>query len=285
MSGHWQRASCSCTSSATALCDDIWQNDYPSVVNQAPSFLAGTTYTSNRTSALKSLEFTYTNPEWTVNTFPLPPAVTGPTWLCHGWMGKQIVCETPDQATQFCTVQFDCVSGDCVTTVVQGNMRSMMFPILGGILGIVWLLLSFLKGLPLPMIAMILAVVIFVLSLFLLVGPLVFPGLMAMAFAAVAFSANKGEGHWELKLAIVAGIFVFLSFAGLNSLAGTTQNYFDAVTAGFNNYNCVRYYGLEVSSPRCAQYLLFVGFDGFLIMMLVPLLVIVLIGRLSDGKE
>jgi len=291
LNGHWTRGTCTCTGDATAFCDDLWQSDYPNVMYGGLVVLptGGTTtgWTSNNTSPLQSrtLSFAYTDPEFIIAALPALPAILPLTgYWCHGWMGKPVTCESPDQQTQYCTVEFDCMSGDCVTTIVTLNMRSIMFPILGGLIGIVWLLLSFLKGLPLAIIAMALAVTIFVLSLFLLVAPNVFPALMAMAFAAVAFSANKGEGQWEIKLAIVSGIFVFLAFAGLNALAASNQNYFDATLEGFNQ-GCFRYYGLDQKSARCAQYLLFVGFDGFLIMMLVPLLVIVLIGRLGDGDK
>jgi len=282
MNGHWSRGTCTCTAAATALCDDLWLTDYPNVMYSGGAWVSNVTAPGNP----RNLAFTYTDPEFTIAALPNPPAALPLTgYWCHGWMGKPMTCESPDQLSQYCTVEFDCVSGDCVTTIVILNMRSMMFPILGGLIGIAWLLLSFLKGLPLAIIAMVLAVAIFVLSLFLLVGPNVFPGLMAMAFAAVAFSANKGEGLWELKLAIIAGIFVFLAFAGLNALAASGSNYFDTTVQGFSGNGCYRYYGLDQKSARCAQYLLFVGFDGFLIMMLVPLLVIVLIGRLADNDK
>jgi hypothetical protein len=270
----------------------LWQTEYANVMypSQVPSGLLSTTtgWSSNQTqpNQPRQLGFYLTDPEFTLAPLPAAPALLPLTgYWCHGWMGKEITCESPDQLIQYCKVTFDCVSGDCVTTIVTMNMRSMMFPILGGLLGIAWLLLSFLKGLPLAVIAMALAVTIFVLSLFLLIAPNVFPGLMAMAFAAVAFSANKGEGQWEIKLAVVAGIFVFLAFAGLNALAASGSNYFDQTLAGFSGNGCFRYYGLDQKSARCAQYLLFVGFDGFLIMMLVPLLVIVLIGRLGDNDK
>jgi len=293
LNGHWTRSACSCTADATALCDDLWMTDYPNVMFATiplPPPLIGSTsgWTSNVTvpGQARNLAFLYQDPEFSIVALPAPPAILPLTgYWCHGWMGKQITCESPDQVTQYCTVQFDCMSGDCVTTIVILNMRSMMFPILGGLIGIAWLLLSFLKGLPLAIIAMALAVTIFVLSLFLLIGPNVFPGLLAMAFAAVAFSANKGEGQWEIKMAVVSGIFVFLCFAGLNAIAASGSNYFDVTVSGFGSNGCFRYYGLDQKSARCAQYLLFVGFDGFLIMMLVPLLVIVLIGRLGDGDK
>jgi len=252
LNGKWTRATCTCTADATALCDDLWQTEYANVMypSQVPSGLLSTTtgWSSNQTqpNQPRQLGFYLTDPEFTLAPLPAAPALLPLTgYWCHGWMGKEITCESPDQLIQYCKVTFDCVSGDCVTTIVT----------------------------------------IFVLSLFLLIAPNVFPGLMAMAFAAVAFSANKGEGQWEIKLAVFAGIFVFLAFAGLNALAASGSNYFDQTLAGFSGNGCFRYYGLDQKSARCAQYLLFVGFDGFLIMMLVPLLVIVLIGRLGDNDK
>lgn len=199
-------------------------------------------------------------------------------------MGREIVCKNSD-GDETCRVTFECVdgpaslprfllnpsSGECVSTMVALNMRSIMFPIVGTVLAVAWLVVSFLKNLPLSLIGMILSIVVFVLSFFLLITPVVYPGLLAMAFAALAFSANKSGSGFEIKLTVIAGIFVFLAFAGLNDLAGGfgNRNIFDETMQGFFNEDCYRYYGTDLESPRCAQYLLFTAFIGFFIMMLV----------------
>jgi len=282
LEGHWRRAACSCAAPRPlGDCNDIWLTDYPKVIYNGGAWTGADT-TQPPPPVLKNLVFDNgVGPEFILTV----PVLLG--YDCHGALGKEMICENAARDTEYCRVTWECVDGDCATTLATQNMRSIMYPIVGAILALVWLALSFIKGLPMALIAMILAIVIFVLCLFLLVAPLVYPALMAMAFAAIAFSANKSEGKWEMKLAIIAGIFVFLAFAGLNGLAGSigSTNFFDATMSGFSSETCFRAFGLDLKSPRCSQYLLFTGFLGFVIMMLVPLLVIVLLARLGDEKK
>jgi len=280
LQGHWQRLSCSCSNAKTnGNCDDIWITDYPQVLQTG-----GTTFTGMDTAVppIKNLVIQPgTGPEWQL----AGPIATGLGYDCHGAIGKMMKCEDFLRTTDYCDVQFVCVDGDCATSLGAQNMRSIMFPIVGALIAVVWLLLSFLKGLPLPLLTMILSLVIFVLCLFLLVAPLVWLPLATMAFAALAFAANKSENSFEIKLAAIAGIFLFLAWAGLNSLAGQTFNFFDNTLDGFYSNSCYTYYGLDLMSPRCAQYLLFTGFLGYLIMMLIPLLVITLLARVGAGDK
>jgi len=193
-----------------------------------------------------------------------------------------MICEAFNR-TEFCRVTFECTDGDCITAVVTWNMRSIMFPLVGFLLAFLWLLLAFVKGLPTEAVTMVVAIAIWFFSIFLLIAPNVFPALLAMAFAALSLAASRSKGNWEIKLAVISGIFVFLAFAGLNSLALSGTNFFDDTMSGYITETCFRYYGVELKSARCAQYLLFTGFLGFVIMMLTPLLVLLLLSGLNKA--
>jgi len=263
------------------MCDDMWLTDYPFVQAVGGAGWLGPDTTGGTPN--RPLEFASVGAEFQV--IPLPGGILTGVYYCHGAIGGQMVCETQNRTQQFCTFTFSCVSGDCVSALATQSMRSIMFPIVGAILGLGWLVLSFLKGLPNEMLIMALSITIFFFSLFLLVAPLVFPALLAMAFAALSLAASKSKGSWEAKLSIIAGIFVFLTFAGLNSLSNSGTDFFDATMGGFLQESCFQYYGLALTSARCAQYLLFTGFLGFVIMMLAPLVVLLLVSSLASEEK
>jgi hypothetical protein len=281
LEGSYRRAACACSNALPgAGCDDMWLTEYNNVR------YAGFGWTAPDPSGvppLRPFSFTAVGNEFQLNANVGQAA----GYDCHGIIGREMICETTNRTTEFCRVTFECTAGDCITAVATWNMRSIMFPVVGAVLAVVWLLMAFVKGLPVDVLSMVVALVIFIFCLFLLVSPNVFPALMAMAFAALSLLASRSKGGWERKLAVIAGIFVFLAFAGLNSFAFAGTNIFDDTMSGFLSESCFRYYGLELKSARCAQYLLFSGFLGFLIMMLTPLLVLTLLMAMnkSDGDK
>jgi hypothetical protein len=287
LEGSWKRTACACVSPLPGgACDDIWLTEYPNVRYGQASLGAGCgngwCAIDPGTPPTRPFYFYRTGGE-----FALSANVAQSVYDCHGVMGRQMICETQGNRSQeFCRVTFECTDGDCIAAVATWNMRSIMFPIVGFLLSLAWLLMAFLKGLPVDTISMAVAILIWFFGLFLLVSANVFPALMAMAFAALSLLASRNKGGWELKLAVIAGIWVFLTFAGLNGLAGGGGNYFDNTMGSYINEGCFVYFGIELKSQRCAQYLLFTGFLGFLIMMLTPLLVYMLIMAMNNkGAE
>jgi len=265
------------------MCDDIWLTDYPVVqyVGAGAGWLGPDT-----TGGIPSRPFAFTSVGSEFQVLTPNNVVAFSNYYCHGAMGQQMTCEAANRTVQYCYVTWTCISGDCVTALVTNNMRSIMFPIVGALLGIAWLLLSFLKGLPGEMLIMVLSIAVFVFSLFLLIAPNVWPALLSMAFAALTLMSSKSKGSWEIKLSIIAGIFVFLTYAGLNIISNQAEDFFDATLVdGFINEGCFRYYGIALSQARCAAYLAFTAFLGFVIMMLSPLLVLLLVGQLASAAK
>jgi len=276
LEGHYVRSECECTSSAVSggTCDDIWITDYPLVQVSG----AGPTWSGVATS--KNLVFKAAGAEVVLTQ------VGGTGYYCHGFMGKQIICEDPARTTLYCTVTFSCVSGDCVTSITAQSMRSVMYPILGFIFALAWLLIAFLKGLPVELLILIGAIVLNVLGFFLLVNTPFFPALVAMGSGSLSLLASKGKNSWALKLAVVSGIFTFLMFAGLNPIGEVSNtNYFDVGINNFLTENCFRFFGTAITDQRCAQYVLFTGFCGYLITLISPLLVMLLLTSFSVADK
>jgi len=276
LEGSYKRTACTCVNAVPgAACDDMWLTEYKNVR------YTGTSWTAPDTSTPGGRSFTFSprGAEFTLDA----NIGTLAGYDCHGAIGKEMICEAFNR-TEFCRVTFECTDGECVTAIVTWNMRSIMFPIVGFLLALVWLLLAFVKGLPVEMVTMVVAIAIWFFAIFLLISPNVFPALLAMGFAALSLSASRSKGSWELKLAVICGIFVFLTYAGLNSLALSGVNFFDDTMDGYIGESCFRYYGVELKSARCAGYLLFTGFLGFVIMMLTPLLVLLLLSGLNKAS-
>jgi len=271
LEGNWMRTACICSNPATnGNCDDIWITQYDKVIySSATSSWSGQATTKN-------LIFTLAGSDMVVVT----PSGLG--YYCHGAMGREMICENAARDKEFCRVTFACVDGDCVTSLASRNMRSVMYPIVGTIIAATWVAVAVVsKLLPVPLIVMVNAIVINVLGFFCLIGWLVWPPLMAMAFGSLSLVASKGN-NWSKGLGIVCGIFVFLHFAGLNGFTGgvgigiTGLNFFDRAMVGYFFDLCTPYFGLSLHNARCGPYLTFTAFCGFLITVLAPLQVILL---------
>jgi len=275
LNGHYTRSQCLCTDPAAGGdCDDIWDTDYPGVMS---SSLGATTWQGLATDG-RNLIFTLGQEAGEIQvTTPIA------AYYCHGPAGQLLVCENAARNTQYCTVTFSCISGDCVTAIGAKSMRSIMYPIIGTVFAVSWLAIAFLKGLPVDLIVTIVSIAIFVMAFFLIIGYPFFYGLVAMAFAALALHAHRGKHPWSVTLAIVSGIFVFLWFAGLNSLTNQAVNlpYFDWVQVGFLYEECYTWFGTNLYDQRCAQYGLFTGFLGFVITVVTPGLVLLLLTKFT----
>lgn len=276
--GNWKRESCTCTSRAlvNGTCNDVWLSEYR-VKAQGASFVG------DGINGTRQIAFTVDSAGQATMTVQAPV----PGYICTGVMTKGLKCRMPDE-TLACTVQFSCTSGDCVTTVVQQNMRSIMYPIMVIVIGLVWFIWPLIGGLVSPKIlAIALAAVIYALSVFMIIVPPFYHAIVVMAIAAFAFNAVKAGGSWEIKLAIFASIFGFLMMCGLNVFAGNlgSTNYFDLVMAGFNSNSCYPLMGELIDSPRCAQYALYAVFVGFLVTLLFPLLIIALLWLLVQEEN
>jgi len=261
LEGSWKRTACVCSAPATnGNCDDIWITDYPKVRYSLGAW-RGSATTKNLVFALGANEMTLSTP-------------AGLLYTCHGAMGREIICENAARDKEFCRVTFECYDGDCVTTVVSRNMRSVMYPILGTVVGAAWVVVAVLSSmLPLELIITAVGIVINVLCFFLLVAVPVFPALMAMAFASMSLVAAKGT-NWAKGLAIVAGIYVFMWFAGLHF--SSNVNFFDRTMLGFLYDQCPYYLGISNKSARCAQYLSFTAFLGYIVTLLAPLQILLI---------
>jgi len=275
--GTWKRDKCSCTADAPpgGTCDDIWLTSYD-IEQQGIRFVGDGNGTHD-------INFTVDNAGQTTMVVNAPL----PGYICEGVINKEIVCRFPND-TVTCTATFFCSEGDCITTIVQQNMRSIMYPVMAIIFGVVWFIWPLIGGLISPkVLAISTAGIIYVFSIFLIFLPPFYHAILLMAIGAFAFNAIKAGGPWEIKVAIFGAVFGFLTMIGLNVFAGLSGSvpYFDLVMTSFNQNSCYLVLGEFIDGPRCAQYALFAVFVGYLITLVLPLLVIALLWLLVQEEN
>jgi len=274
LGGKWSREACDCGTNVT--CDQLWDSEYDRTrLNAVTNIYLGFSTSSNRTWSFR------VDPVTGMSTF------TAATYTCQGWLGRAVQCFDATNTLQ-CSVTFTCLSGDCLITFLQQNMRSIMYPVMAGVIGVVWFAWPFIGGaVQPPLLVQALCGVLFLLSVFVLVAPTIYEAIVVMALSAFTFNAIRAGGSWEIKLAGFATIFVFLMLAGLNVIAGPlgTQSIFENTLASFNDQTCQSWYAAPATDERCGKYLLFVGFVGYLITLLLPLQLIGILWTLVQEEE
>jgi len=170
-------------------------------------------------------------------------------------------------------------SGDITSEFRE--MKKIMFPIMGVIFGILWVLLAFFGArLPVKILLLIVGLINGVLGIFLIFLPVTtFLGLFYIAIGAfaIAVSRHYWGGNNGIYLLLALMVIVFLLTGGLTFVAfdfGRGSDYFGRV-AGYipicdRDMNIDRD-GDDDVSTRCGNYALFVGFCVFLLFLIQPI--------------
>jgi len=274
--GTWTRSECSCSNALPNMtCSDLWDNSYTVVSQGGPG-----QYFGPKTNG-QNLVFGVDNSGQTQMTYA--------GYVCNGVLNKQVTCYQGNfSGPTACQVTFYCQSGDCVTSIIQQNMRSIMYPVMAVVLGAAWFVWPLIGGLvPPKLLSIIITAVLFGASIFIVIVPPFYHAVLLMAVASYAFNAIKAGGPWEIKVATFMAIFAFLLMIGFNVLAGASGSvpFFELVINGFNSDACFLALGEIITMPRCAQYTLFVLFVGFLVTLLLPMLVISLLWLLVQEEN
>jgi len=163
-----------------------------------------------------------------------------------------------------------------------GNMRSIMFPVMGIVFGLLWVVLAFLgAAIPATLLLLIVGLIDAVFGVFLIFLPVTaFLGLLYIALGAFKIAAARhfvGEkGFWFL---VILTLITFFLTGGLTVIAwhGTMVADFvsrisDSVLTCERDLNIVdsdnEYWGV---STRCENYALFVVFCVFLLFLIQPI--------------
>jgi len=161
---------------------------------------------------------------------------------------------------------------------IFGTMKSIMYPVMGVIFGLVWVILAFIgAALPLDLILMIIGLIDAIFGLFLIFIPITtFLGLFYMAVGAftIAITRHAWGGDTGIDFLLALTIIIFLLTGGLTFIAydwGLGNNYIDRMAAytPFCDPDMDIYQ--DGRSTRCQNYAYFVTFCVFLLFLIQPI--------------
>jgi len=182
-------------------------------------------------------------------------------------------------------------------TAVQwffGEMRKIMYPIMGIIFGIIWIALAFIGGGPTEVILLVVSIVDAIFGIFLIFLPATaYLGLFYVAVGAFSIAVVKHSIGGKAGLYFVIGltILIFLLTGGLTFIS-YSNNYFDEVantitatpSACESSMHIIdwddAYWNLDT---RCENFALFEGFCVFLLFLVQPIALLALFFQMSGG--
>jgi hypothetical protein len=170
---------------------------------------------------------------------------------------------------------------------IYGNMKSIMYPVMGVLFGLLWLILAFIgAALPLDLLLLIVGLIDAIFGIFLIFIPLTtFLGLFYMAVGAftIAITRHAWGGDTGIDFLLALTIIIFLLTGGLTFVAfdaGRGDNYVNRMTgyAGLGNraapFWCDDDMNIDHNdgrSTRCHHYAYFVTFCVFLLFLVQPI--------------
>jgi len=186
-------------------------------------------------------------------------------------------------ATSTCTGDnCNCPSGTIVRQSNQddqfGNMKMIMFPIMGCIFGVLWVLLAFFgRRISADIMLIVVGIIDAIFGIFLIFVPVTtFLGLFYIAVGAlsIAIARHFWGGHTGIDFYLALTTIIFLLTGGLTFVAfdfGRGSDYFNRVAAyvplcdsDMNIYDGGR-------STRCGNYAYFVAFSVYLLFLIQPI--------------
>lgn len=186
-------------------------------------------------------------------------------------------------ASGYCDTGDNCNCPSGLQTTSQrddefGQMKMIMFPVMGCIFGVLWVLLAFFgKGISSDIMLIIVGIIDAIFGIFLIFVPVTtFLGLFYITVGAlsIAIARHFWGGHTGLDFYLALVTIIFLLTGGLTFVAfdfGRGADYFNRI-AGYvpfcdsdmNIYNGGR-------STRCGNYAYFVAFCVYLLFLIQPI--------------
>jgi hypothetical protein len=193
-------------------------------------------------------------------------------------------------ATDTCTKDnCNCPSGNdpSVMDSVFGDMKKIMYPVMGMIFGVLWIILAFIGArLPLTIILIVVGLIDAIFGIFLIFVPITtFLGLFYIAVGAftIAVSRHKWGGDHGIDFLLALTLIVFLLTGGLTFIAfdfGRGYNYIDRMASYIPS--CDQDMNISPDSgelanrrsTRCGNYAYFVTFSVYLLFLIQPIAMI-----------
>jgi len=175
------------------------------------------------------------------------------------------------------------------------DMKKIMFPIMGVIFGVIWIVLAFVgASLPVDIILLIIGILDGLFGIFLIFLPVTtFLGLFYIAVGAftITIARHSWGGDRGIDFVLALTVIIFLLTGGLTFVAfdfGGGADYFNRIRSYVpycdSDMNINRNPGDY--SDRCGNYALFIAFSVFLLFLLQPIaLLAAAFKRVGDHRE
>jgi len=225
----------------------------------------------------------------------LTNTATSPPTIAYGCVDDTV--QVIPGAVSVCTTDFcNCPTDGTVhktSTAVGwffGDMRRIMYPLMGMIFAVLWVILAFFGGGPVDIVLLIVAIIDVIFGILLIFLPVTtYLGLFYCALAALTIAVVKHDigGKFGLIFVILLTCLIFLLTGGLTWIAGG-GDYFDAVASYPSqcmlDMNIVNWDNLYQNlDTRCENFALFIGFCVFLLFLVQPIALIALFFKKSGG--
>jgi len=192
-------------------------------------------------------------------------------------------------ASSTCTTDFCNCPPEAHKTVVAvgwffGEMRKIMYPIMGIVFGVIWIILAFIGGGPTEVILLLVAFIDAIFGLLLIFLPVTaYLGLFYVAVGAFTIAVIKHSIGGKVGLYFVIGltVIIFLLTGGLTFVAYPYGSFFEVVAGSISgcegSMNIInledKYWNLDT---RCENFALFEGFVVFLLFLVQPIALLAL---------
>jgi glucose dehydrogenase len=169
-------------------------------------------------------------------------------------------------------------------------MKKIMYPIMGMIFAVLWIVLAFLGGGPVDIVLIVVGLIDAVFGIFLIFLPVTtYLGLYYILVGAcsIAVARHGAGGDAGITFTLVVTVLIFFVTGGLTVFSGT-GNYINNIQSyvgncendmNIENWDW-KYYGLDT---RCENWALFIVFCVFLLFLVQPLGIIAAFFKKSGG--
>jgi len=190
--------------------------------------------------------------------------------------------------TDFCNCPAEAHKDRFGVQFFMGEMRKIMYPIMGLIFAVIWLALAFLGGGPIQIVLLAVGIIDVVFGIFLIFLPVTtYLGLFFAAVGALTVAVGKHGGEKGVTFIIVLTVLVFFVTGGLTVFGNNLpfheaiDNYIIACEGDMNIINWDNsYINLDT---RCENWALYVAFCVFFLFLVQPIALISLFFKQSGG--
>jgi len=273
LTGTWNLGTCSCSGSdASESCADILSSAY--TLQNGVDGTTSSVYTAVSVDRSRSFGIS-------VDESNGIATLTSLSYLCRGPFVGPITCVNVSTDAPTCTFEFQCVEGECITTMQQLAVRRYAIPSMMTFFSILALILAFtIEQLPSKQqILAGLAITEMVFGLVLLWAPPAYIGLAITTIGCITVFLLYKPKKTAFENYFIASfaLWIFFTLGGLNFLAqgSSPSPYFEVLMTSYNTGSCTLSLGLSLLDPRCQGFLIGASVLGELVLYLQVFIIMI----------